>query len=399
MKKIHITDLKPGMNVIDPGLSWHEWPYLFSSPGVVSTQKEIDIIIEEGFLEVFVEDNGDNALEHSVSSKGAPEAPQQEEPPLSPREMAKAQAVYGETMRYAKDFMQDARLGKHIDFDKSERMVESLMEGIYRNAKALLCMTKLQTRDEYTFTHCINVNILSLAFGKQLGLNAETLKDLGTAALFHDLGKTSIPAHILKKPGKLTNEEFDVMKSHPENGLELLQKQNTLKENIRRGVVEHHEKFDGTGYPAGLSGGGISLVGSIIALADIYDALTSKRVYKPKMPPAKAMSIIYDMRGKHFAEDMTDTFIKCIGIHPPGSFVRLSDGSFAVVREPDPVHSLLPVVIRILDDQAGLTRREELRLAHMQDDKPLTIVDNLDPEPYGVLPGQVLFADGAAAPA
>jgi HD-GYP domain-containing protein (c-di-GMP phosphodiesterase class II) len=165
----------------------------------------------------------------------------------------------------------------------------------------------------------------------------------------HDAGKEFVPPHILNKPGKLTSNEFLVIKAHPLDGYNLLRKQNDMPVDVLQAVLEHHERHDGSGYPRGARADSIGLYSRILAIVDVYDALTSKRVYKKALPPAKALSLMYTMRDTQFSADDIDNFIRCIGVFPVGSFVRLSGGEFGIVSSTNDVRPTKPEVKVILD--------------------------------------------------
>ena len=176
----------------------------------------------------------------------------------------------------------------------SRVMVGAVVDSAVRNADALLTLCKLRRHDAYTFTHGVNVSVLATAFGVSLGLSREDLQELGLAGLYHDLGKTGIPDAILNKPGRLTEAEYVRVKQHPALGGKLLAGLG-LSEGVLRGVIEHQERFDGSGYPRGLSGAAIHKWGRVLALADVYDALTSRRSYKRALLPTRALAVIHGM--------------------------------------------------------------------------------------------------------
>jgi putative nucleotidyltransferase with HDIG domain len=266
-------------------------------------------------------------------------------------EIKVAKALYEDSLNFARSFVQDVRLGRQVDYEKSTPLVEGIIDSVMRNEDALIGMKQLRAFDEYTFTHSINVAVLSTIFGKHLGLSRERLDLLGRAALFHDVGKAKIPSEVLNKPDRLTEAEFAVIKSHPIRGFEVIRALNKAPNDVLAGILEHHEKFNGQGYPGGLSGDGISIFGRIIAVADIYDALTSRRVYKEGMLANQALKVMYGLREKDFAPEFVERFIKCLGIYPVGSLVKLSGGVCAVVIGANITRPLEPVVRIVLDHQ------------------------------------------------
>jgi putative nucleotidyltransferase with HDIG domain len=208
---------------------------------------------------------------------------------------------------------------------------------------------KLRGFDEYTYTHCINVSILGVLLGKHLGMDKPTLLRLGLAGMYHDVGKAKIPESILNKPGKLSESEFNVMKSHPLDGFRIMSAQQGMDADILRAVVEHHERHDGSGYPRGLKGEAIGLFSRVISVVDVYDALTSRRVYKEPLAPSKALGMMYQWRDRDFPPHTIENFIRCVGVFPLGSFVRLSNGEYGIVASSNPQNATRPEVKVVFD--------------------------------------------------
>ena len=317
VRKIDVSDLRVGMYVVDTGLSWIDYPLLYSEEGTIADASQLETIVEQGYKHVFIDPERGPAgpVEESPSpgDMAAPgELPDEPAPDKVPieEEMAVARKLYSDSLRFAHEFLEDVKNGTRIDIKQSERFVDEMIDSVMRNADALVSLSKLRAFDEYTFTHSINVAVLSLAFGKHLKLNREAMQVLGSSALFHDVGKALIPEEILNKPGRLTDEEFAVIKSHPAKGHEIMKKQVGIDKRILRGIAEHHEKINGNGYPRRLSGDKIGLMGKLISLADVYDALASRRVYKTSYNHDMVRAIIMQDRGTHFDPRLVDAFLE-----------------------------------------------------------------------------------------
>lgn len=399
IKKIPTAALRPGMYVVDTGLDWTEHPYLFAEEGELTGPERIAALQQEGYEQAFVDTakgsfawdiSTDKSNEQQVRDGVIGEKTGQRKPevPLA-EEISKAKAVYDETLAFARDFMTSAREGK-VDYEASGPMVQEMLDSVTRNPDALISLTKLKSFDEYTFTHCINVSVLATAFGNYLGLSPKDLHDLSTAALFHDVGKSLIPPDVLNKPGKLTDDEFKVMKKHPERSYMLLREKLGIPKRVLRGIAEHHEKFNGAGYPRKLAGDKIHPFARIIAVADVYDALTSRRVYKPPMMPSKALTILYGMRGKDFHPGKAETFIKFLGIYPVGSMVRLKSGEHAIVVASNPDAPLNPTILIAFDSHVKPITRQRIDLARQNGSARIEIEQSVDHEPFGVDPVQYL---------
>jgi HD-GYP domain-containing protein (c-di-GMP phosphodiesterase class II) len=289
--------------------------------------------------------------------------------------------------------MEDARATQQVDIGQGEAFVEEIIGSVTRNPDALISLSKLRTYDEYTFTHCINVAVLTLGFAEFFGIHRTELRALGIAALFHDIGKARIPNAVLNKPGRLSDEEFAVMRRHPLLSYQLLRDNehggSSLDPDVLHGIVEHHEKHNGKGYPRGLKDDAIHIYGRVIALADVYDALTSARVYKPAMPPTKALQIMFEMRDKDFRATDVSMFIKFLGIYPVGSLVRLSDGHHGVVSEANREDVRRPRVLVAFDRDLAPAPRQVVDLAEHTD---LAIAEGLDHREHGIDPMALLAA-------
>lgn len=411
LRKIKIADLAVGMYVVDTGLSWLEHPYLYSRPGPVRGQETLRKIIEAGYEEAFIDtDKGAFGTARSAmdSSQAAPlvaaaaadtdeasVSPPREPAPTMPLEqgLAVAGGLYRDCLAIAHDILREVQRGGEVNIEASQRLVDDVIANAVHNSDALIALTKLRIHDAYTFTHGVNVSVLAVAFGSALGLSPLGLKELGLAGLFHDLGKTGVPDAILNKPGKLTVEEFERIKEHPAYGRRLLAGRG-LAENILRGVGEHHEKYDGSGYPRGLAGAAVHPFGRMLGVADVFDALTSRRSYKEAMLPTRALGVLYGMRGKDFPSNLVERFIKFLGPYPVGSFVRVSSGEYGFVRGGNHDRPLFPELLLVLDAAGQPMPRRLLELGSGPD-SGLSIASALDPEPFG-LDALACLSQGAA---
>ena len=365
--KIDIDKLEVGMHVVNTGLPWVSHPHVYSVEGEISSPVRIANIKREGFSTVYIDtEKGSYRLRTGKTGKraagigtlpdlsGLVEAGVVQPPRIVPleQEMPRAKVLYAQTLRYAEEFINRARQDGLANIDGARVVVAELLESVVRNRDALGCFSKLQSHDDYSYSHCVNVSVLALSFGYFLGLARETLHDVGLAAICHDLGKASIPVEVLNKPGPLTEEEFALIRRHPLDGHAMAREAGASKAALR-GILEHHEKSNGTGYPGGLTEHRISLPARIIGLCDIYDALTSLRPYKKAISPMKAMSVIFGLRGQEYHTATLERFIKCLGIYPVGCMVRLTSGEYAAVCEINPGEPLRPKVKVLLDPDMG----------------------------------------------
>lgn len=266
------------------------------------------------------------------------------------------------------DVIHNVRSGHSIDVASTNEVSKTLVDDVLQAPDAIMNLMDIKSFDDYTFTHNINVATISLFIGEALGLDKEDLHDLGTGCMLHDVGKINIPLEILNKNGKLTDEEFAQMKSHPAKGFEILQRSKGISDRARRIALEHHEKYDGSGYPNRISGNAISLFGRICAVADVYDALTTDRPYRVAMQPYDAMKILVAGIDKHFDPQILNTFIRKFSIYPAGSLVKLNDGSVALVLRNNPKAVIRPV-IKIITNPRGRHLKERIEVDLLNDKK------------------------------
>jgi len=269
---------------------------------------------------------------------------------LSPsEEFDHAKNLYSDANKLMQDMMKDVRLGKQLELEQCEPMIDDIVDSIFRFPSALLPLAQMKTLDEYTFQHSVSVAALAVAFGRVLELPRDEIKDLALGGLLHDVGNALVPGRILNKPGKLDGEEFYIMKNHVLYTAKLLNDIKDISEITFNAAAQHHERYDGTGYPNGLKGDQISLHGQMLAIVDVYDAITSLRVYHKRIPPAEALRKLFKWSGTHFNNSLVQAFIKGIGIYPAGSLVRMESGKLGIVREVMPDKLLQPIVQLIYD--------------------------------------------------
>lgn len=246
-------------------------------------------------------------------------------------EMERAAKICSQAKQAVSSMFNEARMGKALDAADAMPLVEEIATSVYRNPSAIISLARLKTADEYTYMHSVAVCALMVALARQLGMNEAQARQAGMAGLLHDIGKMMIPMEILNKPGRLTDEEFDIVKSHPAEGHKLLLEGQGVDEVALDVCLHHHEKMDGSGYPDRLNQDNISLFAKMGAVCDVYDAITSNRPYKNGWDPAESLRKMAEWSKGHFDPVVFQAFVKSVGIYPVGSLIRLESGRIGVV--------------------------------------------------------------------
>lgn len=230
--------------------------------------------------------------------------------------------------------------------EATNNITNELMNAIFENDAIAVDVGMLKVSDEYTFKHSVDVATMAMVIGKQYGLNKDAIRDIGIAGLLHDVGKSRIPNEVLNKPGRLDDDEFALMKQHSLFGFQILKEKDEFSDAIMRGVLQHHEKIDGSGYPLGVQHDKIHPYARIISVADIYDALVTERPYKNAFSKRDAVEMIMAMTRELDMKSMT-SFLESVILYSVDSIVQLSNGEMAKVVENSPKYPLRPKVVGI----------------------------------------------------
>lgn len=368
--KVHVSDLRVGMFVSKLDRDWLDTPFIMQ--GFLLEERE-DIEIVSEFCEYVWVDTDHRELPASTYSSNVGTATHANPRGIFQPEVAvqdehrKTYKTFREARSITKNLMDDIRLGGALDGSVARNVVNDCVQSVIRHPDALLWMAKIREEREYTAEHCLNVCIMAIAFGRQLGLDESELHNLGFCGLLHDVGKVRVPQDVVDKPAKLTPKEMRMMMAHTVHGRNLL----LSGKNIYGGAVDvaysHHERIDGDGYPRKIPGHGISRFSRIISIVDAYDAMTAERCYAPAKTSTEALKIIYTERGKQFDEALALKFIETIGLYPAGSIVELYSGEVGIVLESNTRFRHLPRVILLLDEAKQPRDKETIKdLVHIQ---------------------------------
>ncbi len=267
-------------------------------------------------------------------------------------EWGTAKQIFRTSISIVNHSLEAARHGDSINGRYFEEAAQAISRSIIRNKDALTWLGKIRDQRSYLFEHSVNTSVLMGIFANALGLSLSETEQCITAGLLHDLGQAHIEEEFFQRPGPLSESEFETVKKHVDFGLDIIKASPQSSEVIQNIILQHHERFDGTGYPAGLAGKNISLHGRMFAIVDTYDAVTNNRNYKSATPSSAGMRTLLELSGKHFDQSLVHQFIKCMGVYPTGSLVKLSNGLLAVVIAQKPGHPLKPLVRTIFNSKS-----------------------------------------------
>jgi cyclic di-GMP phosphodiesterase len=277
----------------------------------------------------------------------------------------------------------DMRMGKAVSSEVAINLVSDIAASVSRNQNALISLARLKTKDDYTYMHSVAVCAMMVALAKQLNLSESETRQAGLAGLMHDIGKAGIPLEVLNKPGALTDDEFNLVKLHPQRGHDMLREAGVDDETVLDVCLHHHEKIDGSGYPGKLKDEQISLFAKMGAVCDVYDAITSNRPYKSGWDPCVSLQRMAQWKG-HFDETIFKAFVKSLGIYPIGSTLMLKSGRLAVVIDQSP-KSLLTPIVKVFFSTKTKSRIPISVLDLSKTSERDSIVGYEDPSNWGVL--------------
>jgi len=403
IKKVSKEDLKLGMFIHDLNCGWMDHSF-FRKRFPLKKEEDLRKIHESGIREVYIDtEKGLDAagptqeevreeiqsrIEETLAlSSGA------ESQTSHRQELEVARKIQNEATQVITNVLSDIRLGKQIEVERVSPVVGQITESILRNQGTLVSLCRIKEADTYTFQHSVSVCTLLVTFCRYMDMSLEVIQEAGIGGMLHDIGKMRVPDHILNKPGKLTDPEFDIMKGHVTFGLEILKQTPGISTTVMQISGEHHERFAGTGYPVRKNAQEISQLGRMAAIVDVYDAITSNRCYHTGMEPSVALQKLFEWSNHHLDEELVQHFIQAIGIYPVGSLVRLESNRLAVVVEQGTAGLLYPVVRLVYDIKRSCKLRpvdEDLSKAESGGDH---ILSAESPEAWQVNPFDYLTLD------
>lgn len=398
--EIDAKDVKSGMYVCRLDRPWIETPFMMQG-FYVRTNKEV-LTLRKHCKRVFidaeapvppsVEDERRSGQERrQAESIPKPVVAYENKKPVE-EEIEAARVLRYEVTEAIDDMMTSVRNRMVLDVKCAKSVVSKMTASILRNPDAFMWLRLLKDKDQYTYSHCMDCSALAIAFGRSMGLARVQLEDLGLGALMFDVGKMRLPSELLNKPGRLNDEEFEVIKGHVKHSVEIVEETGGFSNEVMAMVASHHERFDGSGYPKGLSGGHIPLLARMAAIVDTYDAITSDTTYRSAISAHEAVRRLYEWRGNQFQPELVEQFIQTLGTYPTGSIVELNTGRVAIVISQNRVRRLRPKVMVILDKDKNHCEvspiLDMIKETEDKDGNPIEILKVLEPGAYGIDPAQ-----------
>lgn len=407
LEKVGCNDLKVGMFVQELDRPWLETPFMFqgfrinNKDEIQSLQKYCEFVfinktrsqIDPRIIHETVDTDSSEDTDTTVTTRiklGTNAYP--DTAPIE-EELDAARTIYEQSNSAVTDIFSTAGEDGAIDVKEAKKTTTGIVESVLRNPDAFMLLQRMKNKNRYRYTHAINSCALAATFCRHLGFSKTEIHDISMGALMLDVGTTRLPDSLIDMEEALNPVSMKLVRHHVQFGMEILENTPELPPVVREMLLTHHERINGKGYPAGLSGDQIPVSGRIAAIIDCYDAMISSRPYRKKISPVEAISTLYNWRNIDFQEDLIEQFIQCIGAYPTGSLVELSSGQVGIVMSQNRVRRLYPKILLILTadgnpyespqmldlwEYAQQTRSDKLEISKVVDADELGI----DPSDY-----------------
>lgn len=401
-RKVRVNNLKIGMYVVNLDRPWLDTPFLVQ--GFHIRDNEELRALNKYCKHVFIDpDMGQQA---EIYMDQDPQLPTNEylerflrdrkreveytDAKTASEEIPAAKSALEDASEKISLIMEDVKAGKNLNIKAVRSVVEPILDSIIRNPDALMWLTRLKSKDEYTYSHSVDNCSLAIAFGRHMGLPKEDMWTLAMGTLLLDAGKMRIPDELLNKRTRLTDDEFEEVKKHVDYSVEILKQTDGISEDVINIALTHHERFDGSGYPNGIEGTHIPVYGRMAAIIDCFDAMTSRRPYSEPISAHKALQKIYNWRNVYFQDELVEQFLQCLGVYPTGSLVEMSSGEVGIILSQNRTRRLKPKIMLLLDEQKKAYDNFKVIDLMVQttdaNGHDLTILRGLDPGAYGIDP-------------
>jgi putative nucleotidyltransferase with HDIG domain len=402
--KVRVQDIELGMYVTRLDRPWLETPYLLQG-FVIKTQddlKELATHCKYVYVDVTLSEIvEDRSFEHEKKFAASDEEKEHlthikpiryvDETTLDV-ELETARENHNVLINFAEGIMDDIASNKNLSLPSLQKAINPMVDSITRNPDAFSWLTRMKQKDNYTYNHSVSTSIWAVAFGRHLGLPKTDLQSLAIGALLFDVGKMRLPEKLINNTQRYNQYEFKLVKQHVQHSIDIVHSIGSISEDVIEMVRTHHERHNGSGYPAGLSGNTIPIFGRIAGIVDCYDAIISERPFAYAMSPHNAVKKLYEWRNIDFQAELVEQFIQVVGIYPVGTVIELSDGRVGVVYAQNRVWRLRPQIMLILDQNK--TTYSDFDIINLMTEtsdangKPLDIVRSVEPGMYGIDPEQ-----------
>lgn len=355
IKRISIDKLRPEMYVSDLNCDWIPH-HTMQKEGRIPNQAMVNELKRRGIKEVYIDttrgiDESEGLTQNEVEQQNQKKLNKASLLDMSSagsvrveEELLKAGKLHNQAKGIMNNVLNDVKFGKPLETEVFDDLADGMIDSVIRNHNALACLGRIRQKDNYLMEHSINLSVLMGIFAKAMKIDRETMHQAMVGALLHDIGKIMVPDNILHKAGKLDEDEFAKMKQHVVFSRELLKKTPGIHPLTVNVAAQHHERIDGSGYPEGLTGCQICREGKMVAITDVYDAITADRCYHKGLAPTAALKKLLEWSGSHLEESLVHKFIRSMGIYPVGSLVMLESGRLAIVIEASEKDQTRPII-------------------------------------------------------
>ena len=403
-EKVKTSNLRIGMYVCELDRPWLETPYPLQGFTICSNNEIQELANFSDFVYIDVKRTFENELANTPTQKQVNFSKKDKQIIHKveyvdsfdmEKELPAASTQFKSFSIHTESLLKGLKSGEELDIKSFKASTKQMVESVIRNPDAMLWLVRLMRSDDYMYQHSLCCSVLAVAFGRQLGLNKRQLNNLAVGAALLDIGKLKLPKTLLNRPGKLCDDEFDMIRDHVRLSLEMIAEGGNVQKDVIDMVATHHERMNGNGYPKGLAGEDIPLFGRIAAIVDCYDAISSTRSYASALSPSKAIQKLYEWRNVDFHAPLVEVFIQALGIYPAGSLVELSSGEVGIVMSEYRTRRLRPKIMlildrdkRMLDDFSTIDLSEKLETSGGD---PINIIQSLEPGSYGIEPSELML--------
>lgn len=403
-EKVTISKLQIGMYVCELDRPWLETPYPLQG-FYLETEDDIQGLLNFcKFVYIDVHRSTENEL-HKINDGHEPQFSKKDQQHIyrvkykdshsMEQELPPAKEQFEAMSVNIENLIKNLTQGKKLDLVKIKESTKQMVESVIRNPDAVLWLMRLKQNDNYMYQHSLRCSILAIAFGRQLGLAKRHLNNLAIGAALMDIGKLKLPKTLLNRPGKLLDDEFEMIQDHVRLSLEMIGESGHDSKEVSEMVATHHERMNGKGYPKGLKGTKIPLFGRIAAIVDCYDAISSTRAHAAALSPGEAIKKLYEWRKIDFHPALVEVFIQALGIYPAGSLVELSTGEVGVVMSEYRSRRLRPKIMLILDQRKCLYKEfstiDLYEVTETEEGQKIHIHQSLEPGSYGINPSELFL--------